>query len=436
MYLDLRKLWQSYKETALTTRLYANSIFLMANSVAGAALGFAFWVLAARLYPAEAVGLGSAVLSAAGLLTFIATMGLGQGLIRYLPGARSNTATLVNSCFTLSSLTALVAALIFLAGIPLWSPALSFVRDDLRFGVTFVTFVISSTLFSLLGSIYVALRRAEYSLVQGSLMGLLKLALVVALAGLFGIFGILASWTLATVAAVALGVFLFLPRLQANYRPVLSLRRQVSNEMVHFSFANYISTGLWNTPGWVLPLIIVNYLGSQATAHFFIVWAMAGLLFAIPTAISSSLFAEGSHKDTCLPHDIKRSLKFIALLALPAAALLMGFGDKLLLVFGRQYSQEGTRLLWLLSPSVLPLSLNMLYMTVASVRKKMREVVVITAAIAVSTLGLSYILPPRLGILAPGAGWLAGQTLVALALLPRFIKILRHPSPIGGELVS
>ena len=122
MELDLRKLWQSYKETAWTTRLYTNSISLMANSVASSALGFVFWVLAARLYPVEAVGLGSAVLSAASLLTFIATLGLGAGLIRYLPGARSNATALINACFTISSLAALVAALIFLVGIPLWSP--------------------------------------------------------------------------------------------------------------------------------------------------------------------------------------------------------------------------------------------------------------------------------------------------------------------------
>ena len=431
MDLALRNLWQNYKETALTTKLYTNSIFLMANSVVSAALGFAFWVLAARLYPAEAVGLGSAVLSAASLLIFIATLGLGTGLIRYLPGARSNTIALVNSCFTLSSMAALVAALIFLAGIPLWSPALSFVRNDLRFGVTFVAFVVSGTLYSLLSDTYLALRRAEYSLIQGSLMGLLKLVLVVALAGLFGIFGILASWMLATVAVVVLGGFIFLPRLQAGYRPILSLRREVSNEMVHFSFANYISHGLSSTPGWVLPLIMVNHLGGEANAHFFIAWAMSGLIFAIPQAISNSLFAEGSHRDTFLVRDIKRSLKFIALLALPAAALLMALGDKLLLVFGQQYSQEGTKLLWLLSPSVLPLSLNVLYLAVARVRGKMSEVIVITAAIMVSTLGLSYILLPQLGILAPGAGWLASQTLVALAVLPRFIKILRHPSPLA-----
>lgn len=436
MDLALRKLWQNYKETALTTRLYANSIFLMANSAAGAALGFAFWVLAARLYPAEAVGLGSAILSAAGLLTFIATLGLGMGLIRYLPGAGSNTTALINSCFTLSSLTALVAALIFLAGIPLWSPALSFVRDDPRFGVTFVAFVISGTLFSLLSDTYLALRRAEYSLVQGSLMGLLKLALVVALAGLTGIFGILASWTLATAALVTLGVLLFLARLHPGYRPVPSLRRQVSNEMVHFSFANYISLGLLSTPGWVLPIIVVNRLGSQANAHFFIGWAMAGLLFAIPTAISNSLFAEGSRQDTNLSRDIKRSLKFLLVLVLPAAALLMAAGDKLLLVFGQEYSREGTRLLWLLSPSALPLSLNVLYLAVARVRKRLGEVIAVTAAIVASTLVFTFILLPRLGILAPGAAWLVSQTLVALVVLPRFIRILRTASPIGKGLVS
>lgn len=158
---------------------------------------------------------------------------------------------------------------------------------------------------------------------------------------------------------------------------------------------------------------------------------MSGLLFAIPTTISNSLFAEGSRQSTNLARDIKRSLKLVTMLGLPAAALLMVAGDKLLLVFGQQYSQEGIKLLWLLSPSVLPLSLNIIYLAVARVRKSLGEVVAVTSAIVVSTLGLSYILLPSLGILAPGAGWLAGQSLVALAILPRFVKILRTTSPVG-----
>ena len=418
---NLRKLWQSYKETAL----YANSFFLMVNSAAGSALGFVFWIVAARLYPAEAVGLGSAFLSAAGLLSFVATLGLGSGLIRYLPGNKSNASALVNSCLTLSSLAGLLAALIFIIGIPFWSPALSLIRDDLRFGVTFIALVVSGTLFSVLGDTYLALRRAEFSLVQGSLMGLLKLILVAVLSGLFGIFGVLASWTLAMTTIVVLGLFLFLARLQPGYRPVPSLRREVSNDMVHFSFANYVSLGLWSTPGWVLPLLVVKQLGSQVNAWFYMGWAMSGLLFAMSGAISTSLFAEGSRQDTNLARDIKKSLKLMVVLVLPAAALLMAAGSKLLLAFGQQYSREGAILIRVLAPSVVPLSLNLLYLAIARVRKRLGEVILITGALTVGILGLSYVLLPRLGIKGVGVACLVSHSAVALAGLPRFIRVWR-----------
>ena len=47
--------------------LYANAIYLMATSASTAVLGFVFWILVARFYTPEAVGLGSA---AAGLGPF------------------------------------------------------------------------------------------------------------------------------------------------------------------------------------------------------------------------------------------------------------------------------------------------------------------------------------------------------------------------------
>jgi len=48
--------------------LYKNSIFLMLSSITGAGTGFVFWVIAARFYSAEDVGLASAVIAAMGLI--------------------------------------------------------------------------------------------------------------------------------------------------------------------------------------------------------------------------------------------------------------------------------------------------------------------------------------------------------------------------------
>ena len=52
------------RQQALNTPLYANSMYLMGNYAVSATLGFVFWVVVAKLYAAEVVGLGSALVSA------------------------------------------------------------------------------------------------------------------------------------------------------------------------------------------------------------------------------------------------------------------------------------------------------------------------------------------------------------------------------------
>jgi O-antigen/teichoic acid export membrane protein len=437
--LPFREAWsiaisRQRRRDALRTPLYANSVYLMANSVVTAALGFVFWVLVARFYPAEMLGLGSALISAAGLLAFVAGLGLGTGLIRYLPGAGTRGSVLINSSFTLTGLAAVVVGAIFLAGLPVWSPALAFARENPVFVAAFIAFVVVGTLFSLLTQAIAALRRAQFVLIQGLLAGLVKIGLVVALASLFQVFGIFASWGVATAVALGFGILLFLPRLQPGYRPFLAMRKQVSNEMLHFSFANYASSGLWSLPTWLLPIVVVNVLGGEANAYFYVSWTMASLLFAIPLATSTSLFVEGSYQEEMLTRDVKRSLKLTVILLLPAIVIMLVAGDKLLLIFGREYSVEGAKLLWILAPSAIPVSVNLVYLGIARVKKRLKDIVLVAAAVALGTLGLSYALTPHLGVLGPGVAWLAAHTVVALAVLPRLRGSLRTvPTPVPSD---
>jgi O-antigen/teichoic acid export membrane protein len=422
------------RREVLHAPLYANSVYLMANSAATSALGFVFWILVARFYPAEALGLGSALISAAGLLAFVATLGLGMGLIRFLPGSGAAGSSLINSSFTLTSLAAVVVAVIFVAGLPLWSPALGFVRQNPIFIVAFVAFIVASTLFNLLTQVLVALRKAQFAFIQGLLQGLIKMGLVIGIASTFQVFGIFTAWGLATIVAVSFGIFLFLPRLQPGYRLVPAMSRQVSNDMLHFSFANYASTGLWSLPTLLLPIIVVNVMGSETNAYFYVSWAMASLLFTIPLSTSTSLFAEGSHREDMLIRDVRRSLKLIIILLLPAIVIMLAVGDKLLLIFGREYSTEGTKLLWILAPSAIPVSINLVYLGIVRVKKKLKDIILVAAAAAVGTLGLSYILIPHVGILGPGVSWLAAHTVVALVVTPRLIRSLRAtPSAAPGN---
>jgi len=71
---------------------YRNTVFLMLSSGTNAVLGFAFWVLAARLYKPEDVGLASAAISAMSLLALFSSLGMGYGLIKFLPTSGEKSA--------------------------------------------------------------------------------------------------------------------------------------------------------------------------------------------------------------------------------------------------------------------------------------------------------------------------------------------------------
>ena len=80
-------------------------------------------------------------------------------------------------------------------------------------------------------------------------------------------------------------------------------------------------------------------------AYFYIGWAISGILSMIPVAASLALFAEGSHNEEQLGREIRRSLKLILVILIPAVVILLLVGDKVLLFYGRAYSENAARLL-------------------------------------------------------------------------------------------
>ena len=101
---------------AKQSSLYGNALFLMLNSVVTSLLGFVFWhIMAANFTPNE-VGIGSTLISLSTLLGTLSSIGLGLGLIRFVPLER-NPCELVNTAFTITGIMAIICSLIYLAGL-------------------------------------------------------------------------------------------------------------------------------------------------------------------------------------------------------------------------------------------------------------------------------------------------------------------------------
>ena len=85
---------------------------------------------------------------------------------------------------------------------------------------------------------------------------------------------------------------------------------------------------------------------------------IANLLYIIPMANSQSLFAEDSYSKVDLKTYLKKAIKIISLLLVPAVIVTSLFGNYILLAFGKEYSDEGFILLKFLSISGIFISIN------------------------------------------------------------------------------
>lgn len=408
--------------------LYRNATYLLLDSAITALGGFVFWVIAARFYTTESLGLASAAIAAVGLISSISGLGLSFAVIRFLPGSGDRARKIINSCLTVGGLVSLVLAIIFLAELDLWSPALMRVRDNTLYSILFVTFVWANTLFSFTKVVFVAQRRSGLVLSQGLIANVIRFIPLVALATVFATFGIFVSWGIAILAAGVIAILFLLPSAQKGYRPFPTINRKIISEMINFSLSNYLVGLLAMASSSILPLMVINILGAEQNAYFTISWLIGTTIATVPAAITTSLFAEGSHDEKVLGNQVKRSLKFILLLLTPVIIIILLFGNWLLQLLRPEYAQNAATLLHVLTITALPLSINSLYFTVKRVQKEMKSVVIMNAFISVVTLGVSYFLLPRMGVLATGIGWLSANGIVALLVVASWIRKQTSPA--------
>jgi O-antigen/teichoic acid export membrane protein len=393
----------------------------MGANVMNAAFGFIFWTAAARLYHPNDVGLAAAAVSAVGLLAMLSGLGLDYALVKFLPGTL-RPQEIINSCLTIGSAVALLVAGAFLAGLGLWSPAMLPVRSNPVYAVSLVVAAAFMTACGYMAAIYLSRKNARLVFGQSLIFGaaMVGAAIAFALAGA-GAVGLLGAWVVGLFAAAGVGLAVFLPRLEGGgfrFRPAVT--REVVNNMAHFASANYVSAVLWSAPASVLPIVVTNVAGAEANAYFYVAMSVGGLLAMVPTAVSMSLFAHGSRDETDLFQRAFESARFSLLLLAPAIVGIFLFGRKVLLIFGKAYSDAGTTLLWMLALSVLPLAVNYLFFSVRRVQQRMSGVIAGTVWVLIVTLGLSIILLPRIGLFGTGIAWFAAQTSLALVILARF----------------
>ena len=228
-------------------------------------------------------------------------------------------------------------------------------------------------------------------------------------AGVLGIFG---SLGIAFAVSSVLGIFL-LYRLGISIK--LVFKKRVIDEIIHFSLGNYIADFFLVAQMSFLPILILNVIGAEETAYFYVAFSIVSLLYAIPNSVFMSMFIEGSH-DEPLRRNVIKSLVAVGLIIIPAGTLIYFSGDLFLSLFGEEYSFNAYEILKLLVLSTFFVIINTLFTAVKRVQKDMKPLISINLLLFVSTIAFSYFFMLRYGLLGVGMGWIIGQAVTAVGV--------------------
>lgn len=399
--------------------LYANSIFLMASTLVMAVLGFFFWIINARLFDAEQIGLATTSISVITLLSSISLLGLNAGLIRFLPSSKRKNEK-INTSFMLVILAAVTLSIVYLLGIHIFSPKLQFIRENIIYSALFILIMVFAALNIMIENIFVAYRSTKYVLFKNIIISISKLVLPFLLIS-FGAYGIFISFGLSTVIACLLSILIL--TIKFEYLIKLAISKKVVKKMTKFSFNNYVAGIIGGIPIGILPILITNKVGATTSAYFYIGMMIANLIYVIPIATSQSFFAEGSYDDSELLPLLKKAGKIIAILMVPAILITFLFGNYILLAFGEKYSSEGFTFLKLIALAGVFVALNQLGSIVLHIRHKISLVIIVNIINVATTLSLSYLFISE-KLIGVGIAWIIGQLVSSLVYIVVIKKLI------------
>ncbi len=394
-------------------KLFANSFWLMLNTVVLTALGFFFWTVIARFYPPTEVGLATTLISAMNLIITIAGLGLGVALVRFLPSSKDPNKS-INTTILVSTLVSIAISALFVILIGVFSPKLSFVQESFFYGLFFIFSVVTSLLFTVLDNIFLSYNVSYYTVIKSTIFSVIKIILPPFLVA-FGVIGIFGSWVLGTVVALVVAIYILMSK--KLYQPKLEIHENLLQEILPFSFGNYLANLVRLLPSMVFPLFITELLNPESTAYYYTAFMVAGLLNIIPNATSSAVLAEGSKNPEAYNESEKKAMAITFALLIPSAIVMFILSDFIMLLLGKAYSDNAAGLLRIFCFASFLVAINYFYGTKLNIEKRVGAIIVRNIIIVGVTFASWYFFFLNMGLNGIGWAWTAGMA----TTLPMYI---------------
>ncbi|MGE2835276.1 lipopolysaccharide biosynthesis protein [Mycobacterium sp. SMC-4] len=397
-----------------------NTASLVAANVLTGVLGLVFWGAAARLYPAEAVGIGAAVLNSAVMLSTLSMLSIDTLCERFLPMAGVRTAALVRQGFTAVAITSLVAGTV----VVLVGPDELFVSGAMM--LIYPLLVAEHALFALEDKTTAGLGVARWAAAKNVFHALFKLIVLGLLAWTGSSLAIVASWGL--VGAFAFLVVLLAMRRRWRSDPQFLRPSTLPSPRVIFrySYASFALTAVWTAAPLVVPLLVLSQFGAVTSAYFALAWSIVSAAYLTVHLVISPYVAEAVAHPTKIYSLSVRMMQGMAVVALTGSLGLVVLGPLALGLVGGAYRAEGASLLYV-AALFIPLSaVAAIFEGFARVTGRLGLIFAVRASAAALIVGGCHAATTTFGLIGVGWLYLAVEFVVATLLIVPLVRSLRE----------
>ena len=196
--------------------------------------------------------------------------------------------------------------------------------------------------------------------------------------------------------------------------------------LARFASVDYLRCDLGQVIANALPLLVISVLGAAAAGSFYIASLITSGVATVGISFSTGLLVEAAAAPDRLAELTRGALKRCVLTMGPATIVLVVGARFILRVYGGSYIAHTVVLFQLLSLTLLPFCIETIAFSLDRIAGKPIRATLSQLAIAVLTLGGSWLLFGRFGLNAVGVAVLGADIAVALVRLPTVLSAMRR----------
>lgn len=404
--------------------MLVNAGSLVGTTAVTGVLGFAFWWVAARQFPPQAVGLASAAVSAMLLLGTICVSGLGTLLIGELPRQPGKKGSLISAALILVGGVGLCGGFVFVLVAPLVSADFQPFRANIEGILLFAVGVSLNTVTIVLDQALIGLLRGSLQFWRNALFAAVKLVLLF-LAGFWllktgeTIYG---AW--ATGIAVSLVPLAGLAVLRGGmpvkaFMPDWELLRKLGKPALQHHLLNLIL----QAPLTALPVLVTILLSATTNAWFYIAWMISGLVFIASYALTTVLYAVNSAQQFELTRKIRMTLGLSLIMSILGNLVIQFGATQILNLFGHVYAEQAALSLRILVLGSFPMIIKQHYVAIGRIRNKMASVALPIAIGSLLELGIAALGARLAGLTGLSLGWVVAVCVEGVFMLPVVYRV-------------